>query len=115
VIGTSTAPSYPFSGPKPAGWENPFDTPNRRKPRMYASVDMGVQPRPNPWPIEFCMWLMSDEFGNSRRYILKSVGSTWLGYDATINEGISEWLNSLQQRVTRSRKGSLPGQTEATR
>ena len=88
MTGVSTAPSYPFSGPKPVGWESPFDTPNRRLPRTYASVDMGRKPRPDPWPLDFCIWLGSEEFGNNRRYILKSVDSTWLGEDATINEDL---------------------------
>ena len=119
-IGTSTAPSYPFPGPKPAEWEDPFSNANRRKPRTYASVDMGVQPRPNPWPIEFCMWLQSQEFGNNRRHILQLTGARWIGDDpvptsATLVEGVVKWLNSLQQRVTRSRKGNLPDQIAAIR
>ena len=78
-IGTSTAPSYPFPGPKPAEWEDPFSNANRRKPRTYASVDMGVQPRPNPWPLGFCIWLVSDSFGKDRIRIIESAGGTWLG------------------------------------
>ena len=98
-IGTSTAPSYPFPGPKPAEWEDPFGNANRRKPRTYASVDMGVQPRPNPWPIEFCMWLQSQEFGNNRRHILQLTGARWLSDDpvpttGTLVEGVVSWLKN---------------------
>ena len=113
---TGAAPSHPFPGPKPAGWIDPFDKRNQIQRRgPLSAISTGTKPRPDPWPLDFCIWLGSEEFGNNRRYILKSVGSTWLGDDATINEGISEWLNSLQQRVTRSPKESSPGLTEATR
>ena len=93
------APDYPFPGPKPAEWEDPFSNANRRKPRTYASVDMGVQPRPNPWPIEFCMWLQSQEFGNNRRHILQLTGARWLSDDPvpttdTLVGGVVSWLKN---------------------
>ena len=103
MIGTGATPSYPFPGPKPSDWVDPFDQANRRKPRTYASVDMGIQPRPDPWPLDFCIWLQSQEFGNNRRHVLRLAGATWLGdyipTTDTLIGGVAKWLNiGLRER-----------------
>ena len=87
-----------FLDPKPKSWEPPA---NRRKPRTYSTADAG-QCDPSEWPIEFCMWLQSNEFGNNRRHILQFCGAKWLGEEVpasdTIFGGVQKWLNSTLRR-----------------
>ena len=93
---------YPFFGAKPKDWVGPFDQANRRKPRTFATVDMGAR-RPDPWPLNFCMWLQSNEFGNTRRHILQLTGARWIGDDPvqttdTLVGGVVKWLTGLRER-----------------
>ena len=45
---------------KPIGWKDPFDTPNRRKPRAYSSLDV-MKSNEVVVPLDFCMWLQIPE------------------------------------------------------
>jgi hypothetical protein len=92
----------PFPGltaPKPKDWELPF-LHNQRKPRVYAAPQK-PEIRPDPWPLDFCMWLQSNEFGNNRRHILQLTGARWIGEDevptnGTLVRGVVRWLTGLR-------------------
>ena len=93
-------PIDPLPGPKPKDWEPPF-LHNQRKPRVYAAPQK-PEIRPDPWPLDFCMWLQSNEFGNNRRHILQLTGARWIGEDevptnGTIPRGIFKWLTRLHR------------------
>ena len=83
---------------KPKDWEPPV---NRRKPRQFATVQMG-EVRPDPFPLDFCMWLQSNEFGNNRQHILLLSGARWLGEhsvpNGTLLQGVTKWLTGLKAR-----------------
>jgi hypothetical protein len=87
----------PLTDPKPAGWIDPFEFVTNRKPRRYATVNMG-EIRPDPWPLDFCMWLGSELFFSNRRHILQMTGATWIGEDpvptnGTLAQGLETWLS----------------------
>ena len=95
---SSSAPKqvhlWPLADPKPKDWEPPA---NRRKPRQFATVQMG-EVRPDPFPLDFCMWLQSTEFGNNRQHILLLTGARWLGEtqlpNGTLIQGVLQWLKT---------------------
>ena len=84
----------PLTDPKPKDWEPPA---TRRKPRMSVTVQTG-EIRPDPFPLDFCMWLQSTEFGNNRQHILLLTGSRWLGEhsvpNGTLIQGVMRWLKT---------------------
>jgi hypothetical protein len=91
----------PLTDPKPWGWVGPMeeDLSTRRKPRRYATVDVG-KCEPCPWPLDFCMWLGSELFFSNRRHILQMTGATWIGDDpvptnGTLAQGLETWLKSV--------------------
>ena len=87
---------------KPKDWEPPA---NRRKPRMSVAVQTG-EIRPDPFPLDFCMWLQSNEFGNNRQHILLLCDAKWLGENTlpngTLGAGVRKWLNSMLLRGKQS-------------
>src|SRR5271166_5508173 len=87
---------------KPKDWEPPV---NRRKPRQFATVQMG-EVRAEPFPLDFCIWLESNEFGNNRQHILLLSGARWLGENTlpngTLGAGVRKWLNSMLLRGKQS-------------
>ena len=90
--------------PKPTSWVGPFDEANRRKPRTYTTLDLTKKTEPPPWPLDFCMWLQSEEFGNNRRHILQLTGATWIGVEEvpttdTIIRGVVKWLTGLRAQL----------------
>jgi len=102
-----TAVQSVYGGPKPKDWVSPTDDDpvRRRKPRTFATVNLG-EIRPDPWPLDFCCWLQSEEFGNNRRHILQLTGARWIGEDevptdGTLSSGVTSWLK---------RKIGLPAQ-----
>ena len=83
--------------PKPTSWVSPFDEANRRKPRTYTTLDPTKKTESSPWPLDFCMWLQSEEFGNNRQHLILVCGGKWLGENTlpngTLFQGVLKWLS----------------------
>lgn len=50
---------------------------DRRKPRIYASLKPGFAN--TAIPLDFCIWLESEQFGINRKLFLIASGAKWLG------------------------------------
>jgi hypothetical protein len=50
---------------------------DRRKPRVFSSANPTESPE-MPYPVDFCIWLQSEGFGNNRRALIEACGGTWL-------------------------------------